>query len=187
MLDKQGRERRYDLAPLEGFGSKDVGFAAAILDELRERVYDQVVDLPAEAMNFYTGATRLSIGRLMLHLAWAEASWMRRLSRRELPEDLNHRLGAGSLQLFGEEPTRVGEPSELIAVCRRVRDEATLPYLKGVQNIDEVRMDDGTTIRGVLMHLTWHWIYHSGHIGLVRLEWGSDYTWTIRRPLRLPE
>jgi hypothetical protein len=81
----------------------------------------------------------------------------------------------------------VGEPPELIAVCRRVRDDVTLPYLKGVQDIDEARMGDGTTVRGVLMHLTWHWIYHSGHIGLVRLEWGSDYTWTIHRPLRLPD
>jgi hypothetical protein len=112
---------------------------------------------------------------------------MRRLSGGKLAEDLNDRLGGGALQLFDKEPAKVGEASDLVALCRRVRDEVTIPFLKDVADIGEARMDDGTSVQGVLMHLTWHWIYHSGHIGLVRLEWGSDYEWTVHRPLALPK
>ena len=149
VLDKKGRERRYDLSPLDGFQNREVGFAAAALDELRERVYDQVADLPKEALNFYQGETKLSIGRLLLHLGWAEAHWLRRLSGKELPGDLDTALAAGELELFDKEPAQVGVVGGLIQHCRRVRDEVTVPFLKEVRDIDETRMDDGTTVRGV--------------------------------------
>ena len=73
MVTKKGRPRRYDLRPLGDCHSREAGWAATLLDELRERVYDQVVDLPREGLDFISDETRLSIGRLMLHLGWAEA------------------------------------------------------------------------------------------------------------------
>lgn len=183
---KRGRERRYDIAPLEGFVSRDVAYVAAMLDELRERLYDQVVDLPQQALDYVSGQTRLSVGRLMLHVGWAELGWINRLAHRSGPQELEAALSGGALASFGEAPPVAGPASALIARCRQVRDQVTLPYLRGVADIDERRLDDGSTVRGVLMHLCWHWIFHSGHIGLLSFESGHDYEWTVRRPLAKP-
>ena len=68
---------------------------------------------------------------------------------------------------------------ELIDLCRRVRRELTYPALQSLTDID-APIDDGQrtmTARGVLLHLTWHWVYHSAHIGLLRDLVGSGYTW----------
>jgi len=183
MATKKGRERRYDVAALEGFRNREVASLAATLDELRERVYDQVIDLPQEALDYVAGSTRLSVGRLLLHLGWAEINWVKRLSRAIGPEDLEQALSRGALGAFGGEPPRVGPAAALVSLCRRVRDEVTVPCLRTVADVDEKRLDDGSTVRGVLMHLVWHWIYHSGHIGLLSFEAGHDYEWTMRRPL----
>ena len=183
METKKGRGRIYSLGPLEGFANREVAFAAAYMDELRERVYDQIVDMPQEALDFVSGETRLSIGRLGLHLAWAEAGWIARLSRSTLSAEITDQVDPGALALFSEAPPQTGDARAIISLCRQVRDEASLPYLRLVKDFDEVRMEDGATVRGVIMHLQWHWVFHSGHIGLLRFEWGSDYEWTFQRPL----
>jgi uncharacterized damage-inducible protein DinB len=62
-----------------------------------------------------------------------------------------------------------------------VRDEITFPALMTLENIDAVVPDQNRSMtpRGVLMHLVWHWTYHSGQIGLLRALWGSGYNWTF--------
>ncbi len=55
-----------------------------------------------------------------------------------------------------------------------------------VPDADAKLMEDGSSTRGVLMHLCWHWVYHSGHIGLLSFEAGYDYEWTVRKPLARP-
>jgi uncharacterized damage-inducible protein DinB len=183
METKRGRERRYDIAPLDGFRSPQVAYAAAALDELRERVYDQVIHLPQQALDYVPGQTQLSVGRLMLHLGWAELGWIRRLSGRAVPVDLDRAVEAGALAGFKGAPPPAAPAGSLVTLCRRVRDEVTLPYLRGVADFDEKRLDDGSTVRGVVTHLCWHWVYHSGHIGLLSFEAGHDYEWVIKRPL----
>ena len=182
MDTKKGRQRIYSIGPLEGFSNREVAYAAAYMDELRERAYDQIVDLPQGALDFVSGETRLSIGRLGLHLGWAEAAWIARLSKDQLPADLETALAAGALSLFADNAPKTGNAAEIAALCHRVRDEVTLPYLQGVGDFDESRLADGSTVRGVVTHLQWHWVFHSGHIGLLRFEWGSDYEWTAARP-----
>ena len=179
MDTKKGRPRVYSVVPLEGFANREVAFAAAYMDELRERVYDQIVDLPQSALDFVSGETRLSIGRLGLHLAWAEVGWISRLSGSAPPDGIKGQVDPGALNLFGEDPPKTGAAGEIISLCRSVRDQVTLPYLRGVGDFDEVRREDGSTVRGVITHLQWHWVFHSGHIGLLRFEWGSDYEWTF--------
>jgi uncharacterized damage-inducible protein DinB len=183
---KKGRQRRYDVAALDGFRDQTVAWLAAALDELRERVYDQVIHLPQEAVDYVAAATGLSVGRLLLHLGWAEANWIRRLSGNDGPEDLRATLAAGALESFREAPPRTGPAAALVALCRRVRDEVTVPWLRIVAEPDAKVMEDGSSTRGVLMHLCWHWVYHSGHIGLLSFEAGYDYEWTVRRPLARP-
>jgi uncharacterized damage-inducible protein DinB len=71
--------------------------------------------------------------------------------------------------------------AELVTLCQRVRDEITFPALAVLEDIDAVMPNQNRpmTPRGVLMHLVWHWTYHSGQIGLLRESWGSGYNWTF--------
>ena len=66
---------------------------------------------------------------------------------------------------------------ELIAFCRRVQESFTFPALAKVTDIDTPFEAGERTVnvRGVVDQLQWHWSYHSGQIGLLRLLWGSDY------------
>jgi uncharacterized damage-inducible protein DinB len=178
--DKIGRPRRYDLAPVPGFANRELAMQAAWLRELAERVYDQIEDLPLEALDQAPAGTRLSIARLAVHLAWAEANWVRNLTGKAWPEDLAPTLELGGLDEFAKAPASIGTAGGLIAFCRQVQERYTAPALAPVADIDGPLSAGGRTVnvRGVLAQLHWHWCYHSGQIGLLRLLAGSDYQWT---------
>jgi uncharacterized damage-inducible protein DinB len=178
---KLGRPRRYDLRPAAGFANADVALAVAALDELLERTLDQFDDLPQEALDFAPQRTPLTIGALVIHLAWAEMGWVERIASASIPDDLRAQLDPGRKVPKGEAVTSTETATDLIALCRRVRDEVTYPALATITDADVVIHDPQRplTPRGVLMHLIWHWTYHSAHIGLLRELWGSDYTWTF--------
>jgi len=96
-------------------------------------------------------------------MAWAEAGWVQRLTGR-------------------------GPSGELIGLCRQVQGEISVPALRGLADIDFPleRGEQTVTVRGVMSQLAWHWTYQSGQIGLIRVLWGSDYTWTMDRRLVAP-
>lgn len=185
---KKGRPRRYDLRPPDGFADRELGLAVAWLRELAERVYDQIEDLPLGALDFLPAGTTLSISRLTLHMAWAEVNWVRRLAGVEPSPALWADLQNASLDTFTIPPKGGREAASLIEACRRAQDEYSAPALRGVRDIDAGRPigDSVVTVRGVMSQLAWHWTYHSGQIGLLRLLWGSDYEWTMDRSLGTP-
>ncbi len=177
---KTGRPRRYGLPPLPGFASPELAAAAAWMRELAARVYDQIEDLPPEALDFTPADTRLSIGRLVAHLAWAETTWVSRITGQPIPADLRRQVDIGALTDFDKPPSPAGTAGELIAFCRRVQESFTGPALSRVVDAGAA-MDAGgrrVNARGVVAQLAWHWTYHSGQVGLLRLLWGSDYQWT---------
>jgi hypothetical protein len=180
---KEGRGRFYGIKPIEGFANRDIALAVAWMDEYRERVYDQIEDLPLDALDTESPGTGITIGRLVLHMGSAEANWISKIAGRKTEPDLAELLAPGSLDNFEKDPSPSPESSELIALCRRVRNEMTVPWMKIVDDADEICWKDGSTFRGVLGQLQWHWIYHSGQIGLIRFEWGSDYRWTMNGPM----
>ena len=63
------------------------------------------------------------------------------------------------------------------------------PALAVLEDID-AEIDGGSrplTARGVLMHLVWHWTYHSGQVGLLRRQWGElRYQWTFAQNVGAP-
>ena len=185
---KTGRPRRYDLQPPEGFADRDLGLAVALLRELAERVYDQIEDLPLEALDFLPAGTTLSISRLTLHMAWAEANWVRRLTGAEPAPGLQAELETARLDRFTTPPDGGRDAAGLIAVCRRTQETYSAPALRDLRAIDAALPigDSVVTMRGVMSQLAWHWTYHSGQIGLLRLLWGSDYEWTMDRKLGTP-
>jgi hypothetical protein len=183
--DKTGRPRRYSLQPPTGFNNQELAHSVAQLQELAERVYDQIVDLPVEALDYTsqdipsTVTSVVTITMLVLHMAWAEAWWVERIIGIEVPGPLSEEIEKGALSRIGQPPPTAYPPSRLIDICRSLQTEYSQPALATVQNIDEVSEKDGVTfsVRGVMGQLIWHWTYHSGQIGLLRLLWGSDYQW----------
>ncbi len=181
-IDRHGRPRRYAMQIPSGFADRTVAMAAAALDELRARVIDQISDLPPDALRFVPEGSTLSIAALVEHLVWAEEGWVRRISDVEVPADLQAAvLEAGRAVPAGEAVVLKVEAGDLMVLCDRVRDELTVPALVSLTSIDTEFSagTEPTTPRGVLMHLIWHWTYHSGQIGLLRELWGSGYTWTF--------
>lgn len=181
-MTRRGRPRRYDLRPPDevAYASPELALAAAALDELRARVVDQIADLPPAALAYVPERTTLSIGALVAHLVWAEIDWIQRITGCVAPTDLSIEvLDAGRAIASGENVTADFIGDDLVALCRRVRDELTVPALAQLTD-PEARLGDGgpaLTVREVLMHLVWHWTYHSGQIGLLRELWGAGYGW----------
>lgn len=182
MTKKIGRPRRYDLRPVPGFANDEVGYFVAALDELLARVVDQVEDLSDAQVQRVVEGAALSVGALLVHLAWAEASWISTITGQSVPDDLNQVLQpAGSALSDGVAAPVTLSTAELVALCREVRQHYTLPALRSLSDLDAVIGNDRRPItpRGVLIHLIWHWTYHSAHIGLLRDFLGAGYAWTF--------
>jgi uncharacterized damage-inducible protein DinB len=185
-MNRQGRPRRYkhhapDHASADFADARAAAFSEA-LDELRARVMDQIADLPSEALRFVPEQSTLSIAALVEHLVWAEAGWIEQLTGASTPADLRAAVDdAGRAVPSGATVVPELCAGELVALCHRIRDELTLPALAVLSDID-AGFDSHTqpdTARGVLMHLIWHWTYHSGQIGLLRELWGMGYAWAF--------
>jgi uncharacterized damage-inducible protein DinB len=187
METKKGRPRQYGFAAPEGFKNPEMGTAYAVLTELSARVEDQIVDLPREVLDFSPGETKLSIGRLALHMGWAEALWLTRASGVPIPADLEKAYGPGALENFSAPPPPSPPAAEIAGLYRRLRDEYSLPVLRAADDPGAGFVTKGlpANLRGILAHLTWHWTYHSGQIGLLAMLRGYDYTWTMGEKLVL--
>ena len=186
---KPGRPRRYDISPVIGFANPSAAYAAAMLDELLERLLDLIVDLGQPALEYVPPGATNSIAMLVIHMAWAEASWISTATGIEIPADLEQRLEPGKQAPSGDLPPVSTSLDRLTSLCYDVRQQVTRPALAAVSDIDrQVPDQDRTmTMRGVLMHLVWHWTYHSGQVGLLRRLWGEmRYKWTFDDPLGDP-
>ncbi|MFP4484759.1 MAG: hypothetical protein ACLFO1_07870 [Spirochaetaceae bacterium] len=153
---------------------------------------DQINDLPHNALAFTSPHVWFPLGWLPLHMAASEHRLMDKVAgglragglRREalhVDGDLARALEDGYLESHGSIPSRLMNADTLIAIMRQVREEVTKPVCRDIDDAD-ARLPEATSLstpRTVLMHLLWHWTYHSGHIGLLRLELGSDYEWVM--------
>jgi uncharacterized damage-inducible protein DinB len=155
-----------------------------MLDELRERLYDLVADLPEDQLAFVPEGTTNSIAVLVVHMAWAEAGWVARVTGRAIPDEMAARLAPGGQGDNGDLAPYTASADALIGLCEDVRQGFTMPALAAVEDSDAQvgGAQRPMTVRGVLMHLIWHWTYHSGQVGLLRRLWeGPRYRWTFGR------
>ena len=181
---RPSRPRRYDIHPVMGFASTEAAYAVAMLDELSERLFDLIADLPQDALDFVPEGGGNSIAMLTIHMAWAEAGWIARVTQTSIPPELERGLRPGKQDASGDLPPFSATAQQLTDYCRIVRQEITKPALAPVVKIDAEVSDTQRpmTVRGVLMHLVWHWTYHSGQVGLLRRLWGQGrYKWTFDR------
>lgn len=181
MTDKPrpGRPRRYDFAPVEGFANSGAAYLVAALDELTERLYDMLNDLPVESLSSVPEGASNSIAMLVLHMAAGEAFWMKRSAAAEIPADLEPTLKLGTQDASGDLPESMHDAETLVSICKRVREEVTRPAVSKLEDIDvEVAAGERTvSVRGALMHLVWHWTYHTGQVGLLRRLSAGRYQW----------
>ena len=182
-----GRPRRYDMTAVPEIPDPAVGYAAAVLGEAVERCADMIRGLPREALEYPEDPDVPSIARFAIHMAWAEAVWMAKVGRCDIPADIAALVAPGNLgTLQGKDGTPLPadlDAGSLIALCRKVREELTIPILASVRGLDEPV--DGSpgpgTVGEVIMHVVWSWTYHTGQVGLLRLQYGSDYTWAFHK------
>jgi len=66
-----------------------------MLDELSERLFDLIADLPQEALDFVPRGAGNSIAMLVIHMAWAEALWITRITGASIPAELEKALLPG--------------------------------------------------------------------------------------------
>jgi hypothetical protein len=93
-------------------------------------------------------------------------------------------VSRGSFPGRGEHASR---PRRSRAFYSDLRSGYSLPALREIADIDREFKSKGmiVNLRGIMAQLAWHWIYHSGQIGLIRLLWGSDYSWSFEKELVL--
>jgi len=180
-LNRPSRPRRYDLAPAADIFHPEAAYAVAAIDELRERLYDIIADLPQEAMDFAPEGASNTIAMLTVHMAWAESSWVAHATGQQVPADLQEALIPGKQGSSGDLSPYSNSAADLVALCNRVRHDVTLPGLSQVRDLEVIPENDPRqmTVRSVLWHLIWHWTYHSGQVGLLRRLCGSRYKWTF--------
>ena len=177
------RGRRYDLTPLSGFISVEVGYAAAILDEARERCIDLIADMTDEAMWNRPGGSPFSAGDLVVHMNWAEYLWLPRIGKHRLSEETVELISRGALSKLYDTPPWSIPVSRLVSLCRETRELLMIPCLASVDSLDRPIPSTKpggkgpTSVRHIIMHITTSWIYHSGQVGLMTMQNGLDYTW----------
>ena len=182
MTTKQGRPRRFQLAPLGDPLGAELSFALGMLEEMALRVVDQVDHLPPEALNYTGPNSTLSVGRLVLHLAGADLTMLSAAVGFVPDPGWVARLDEGKLAGFSVPPGDLSRAPEELRAYLKYRRDHLLAACQAPGFLDRpVDHPYCTTARALLGHLVWHWSYHSGQIGLTAMEAGYDYVWTATK------
>jgi len=180
---KPGRPRSYSIDGDPQCRDAGAGYFLGLLDECLERVVDLIADLSPEQLSAVPQGLGNSAQMLVTHMTWAEAHWVQVASGVAVPADIAA-MGYGS-----PFPVLERTADQLIDEARQMRDGYTRPTLRQVESIDSLieptgnwtKRIDAVTLRGALMHITWHWMHHTGQIGLLRRLNDAPYQWTIER------
>ena len=170
---------------MDSFRNTDIGYAAAGIHEAMERLFDLLKDVPQQIMDFEPGGSNLTIGRLAKHMIWAQAGWVYRTTGVEAPGAIQEAVADGNLGGFTEAPREGTSAEELIRLGGELERVHSLPCLEKLEDPEAplampLKSGKGpATVKQALLHLAWHWTYHSAHVGLIRLLAGSDYNWSF--------
>ena len=176
---KDGRPRRYDFTSPQGYADPAVGTFAGAIEELGLRFLDLIDDLPVQAMEFLPKGGANSVSMLGVHMIWAEAAWVARIAGSNIADETATLVGLGRQSPGGSLPSSSFTPVELHERWRTVHEGLTLPLLAGAADSGAPVTGASMTILQALMHLCWHWSYHSGQVGVLRRLWGEGYRWTF--------
>ncbi len=187
-----GRARRYPWRVDGNFESPEIEQQVALMGELIERAVDQLHDLPPQGLLFRPEGVWFSIAWLALHMSKSEHEQIRHLlpvtdwnalgqQPPQLGQELGERLQCGGIESPQPPPDSLADAAALAETMRSVYQEFTVPVCRRVADPD-ARLGESclfATPRDLIVHMNWHWTYHSGQIGLLRLQWGDEYVWTL--------
>jgi uncharacterized damage-inducible protein DinB len=163
-MAKTGRGRNYAYQLDDSLGI--YAHQMAVIEEQTLRVQDLISGLPADICNRPPDWGDNSIYFLAMHMAGAEDHWLSASSEAGTPTrrsiDKAGRFTLGGIQEY----TGTVRKHTLGLVRSCVRDEGLFKETKQF-----------ASLTSVLDHVVWHWIYHSGQVGLLRRFFRKRYTW----------
>ena len=92
--EKKGRPRRYAFGPVAGVAHRRAAYYLGVLDELSERHFDLIEDLPADVLGWVPAPGWFSPAMITAHMAQAEGSWVALATGQAAPEDVTAPLAA---------------------------------------------------------------------------------------------
>lgn len=160
---------QYEIKPAEGY-SPNIGVMVDMLEDLKNRITDEVKDLDLTQTDFQYDEDSNSIGSLVMHLVSTEAYYqIETLEGRQMTADENARLGiAGGLN---DESKKVlkGKP---IQHYLDLWDEVRQKTLAGLKSKDDAwfasNIEEGINYHWVWYHVMEHSANHMGQIGTVK-------------------
>lgn len=173
--ERIGRARRYGFAPVSGFAHAFIAHAVAALEEASARHFDLISTLPDAILQADPGRGFKCIASCTAHMIWAEAMWLCEVTGHACPDRLAETLERGQRN---ESPPSL---ERLIEALEHTREDITYGQLMYLEDIDEEFSSSGhiISVRGLLMHLIWHWTYHTGQCSYFADADDRDYIWTF--------
>ncbi|MEM8509515.1 MAG: DUF664 domain-containing protein [Bacteroidota bacterium] len=160
---------QYEVTPKEGYTPK-IGLMVYMLEDLKDRITEQVKDLDQSQTDFLFDANANSIGALVMHLVSTEAYYyIQTLEGRRWTEDERMRLGfAGELNA----ETRAKLKGYPIQYYLDLWDEIREKTLAGLKTKDDEwfasSLEEGINLHYVWYHVMEHSANHMGQIALVK-------------------
>ncbi|MFP2994808.1 DinB family protein [Spongiivirga sp. MCCC 1A20706] len=164
LLNAQG-----ELKSVEGY-SPQIGLMVYMLEDLKNRITEQVKDLDQSQTDFLYDANANSIGSLIMHLVSTESYYqIATLEGREWTEDEGTRLGvAGELNKKVKNILK-GKP---IRYYLDVWDEVRAKTLNGLKTKNDAwfssTMEEGLNYHYIWYHVMEHSANHMGQIATVK-------------------
>ena len=164
LLNAQG-----ELKSAEGY-SPQIGLMVYMLEDLKDRITEQVKDLDQSQTDFLYDADANSIGSLIMHLVSTESYYqIATLEGREWTEDEQTRFGmAGELNEEVKSKLR-GKP---IRYYLDLWDEVREKSLNGLKTKDDAwfssNLEEGLNYHYIWYHVMEHSANHMGQIGTIK-------------------
>ncbi len=160
---------QYEINPTKGY-SPNIGLMVNMLEDLKDRITEEVKDLDQSQTDFLFDEQANSIGSLVMHLVATEAYYqVETLENRQFtPEEAKLWDVASGLGDASREELK-GKP---INYYLKIWDDVRQKSLEGLKTKDDVwfasNIEDGVNYHWVWYHVMEHQANHMGQIGLVK-------------------
>jgi uncharacterized damage-inducible protein DinB len=160
---------QYTIEPAEGY-TPQIGIMVDMLEDLKDRITEQVKDLDQEQTDFLFDEDANSIGALIMHLISNESYYQVETleGRNWNPEEAEFFMAAGGLGPEAREKHR-GKP---IKYYLDLWDAIRAKTLAGLKTKDDAwfaaEVDEGVNNHWVWFHVMEHSANHMGQIALVK-------------------
>ena len=160
---------QYEINPEKGF-SPNIGLMVDMLEDLKDRITEEVKDLDQSQTDFLFDEKANSIGSLVMHLVATEAYYqVETLENRQFTPEEEKIWGVGSNLGDASREELKGKP---IGYYLELWDQVREKSLAGLQTKDDAwfasTIEDGVNYHWVWYHVMEHQANHMGQIGLVK-------------------